>query len=795
MIKHLIGFTLKQLSKQRLVSAINLFGLATAMGVCLMIFLYVYHELSFDRFHADARNINRLGTSINIQGNIQEFPFTSPAIGPDLLETFPEITAMARLSHQNEINIWINERHVSVNQTFYADSTFFDVFSFKLLSGNPRKALADPFSIVLTRSLANDLFPDQEAIGKIVRINDIEQRFTVSGVAANSPDNSHIAFQALISFETLKDLVRARFNDWDANIAYYTYVVAAPGTDMESLSEKTANLIYEKVNHKFEGMGITISLDYLPILKIRLHSPYSNEIKESGTARKVMLFSLIAIFVLFIAGFNYVNLSIAHSGKRAREVGMRKVLGAHNQLLRKQFYMETLFFTAISFLGALFIAELALPAFNHILDVNLKLLATPWWFFVLAILIFVVFFGFSAGIYPAWYMTSFEPVKILKGEFWAKPGRFPVRNLLLLLQFIVSLVLIVCTLVIFLQIRFMQTKDYGYNYKNLLAIQVPNTSDGRFLRQAFEKHPWVKAQSIASTYPGGLTYMEGVIPQDAEPGFMSYKVWIDPDYFEALGIRLDQGSVFNSEGGLDAENVIVNQTFIRRSGWIDPLGKTIERSGVYYKVIGVIKDYHFQSLHKPVEPMMINVLEDPLSLPGRPFWLLLRYESEASALLISTLLQEWKSLFPQNTLAYYFVSDIVGAQYTEDRSFGRLFMAFTFLAIIIAMLGVMGLSSFAAQQRQKETGIRKVLGATNRGILLKLAAEYLIWIALAAIVALPLAYWFMEKWLAGFAYAISFPWWTMAVSLVGMTMIALFIVISQAWATTRINPAEVLKTE
>jgi len=795
MVNHFFQFAIRHLTKFKSASAINLFGLATAMATCLIIFLFVHHELSFDRFHENADSLYRLGTSINIQGKIQNEPVSSPAVGPDLLNVFPEIKAMARLSSQQEINIWQNDRYTNVKQVFYADSNFFQVFSFKLISGNPQKALADPFSIVLTESLARDLFPDHQAIGKTVRINDIEQIFSITGVAADSPDNSHLEFEALLSFESLKHLIHSNYNDWDANIGFFTYLVITPGTDMNSLQEKTESLCYEKVNHKFEGMGVAMGLDYFPVTKIRMHSPYTTEIKESGTARKVMLFSLIALFVLFIAGFNYVNLTIARSGKRAREVGMRKVLGAHNQLLRKQFYFETLFFTGLSFLVALLFAEIALPAFNQVLGVNLNLLQTPWWFYFSALIVFVGFFGFLAGTYPAWYMTLFEPVKILKGEFWSKPSHFPVRNLLLLIQFVISLGLIVCTMVIFLQIRFMQTKDYGYDHKNLLAVQVSNINDGKALQQVFEKYPWVKTQSIASTYPGGLTYMEGVVPQDAEPGFMSYKIWIGPDYFQTMGIKLQQGSAFLSDRGLDAENAIVNQTFVRRSGWTDPLGKTIERNGASYKVIGVIEDYHFQSLHKAVEPIMINVFEDPLSPPSSSFWLLLRHEEEASGISTSTLLAEWRSLFPEKTLTYYFVSDIVGAQYTEDRSFGRLFMAFTFLAIIIAMLGIMGLSSFAGQQRQKEIGIRKVLGASSQGILLKMAAEYLGWIALSAIVALPLAYWLMEKWLAGYAYAISFPWWTMALSLAAMTLAALLIVVSQTWSTTRVNPAQILKTE
>lgn len=794
MYAHYLHIAGRQLKNSRSAAAINLFGLATAMAICLMIFLYVNRELSFDRFHENSENIYRLGLTINIQGEIQKEPYSSPAMGPDLLEIFPEITGMVRLSNQI-INIWQEDRYTNVQQSFFADNSFFEVFSFTLLRGSQKTALSEPFSLVITESLAERLFPGQDALGMMVRINDYDNRFTITGIAADCPNNSHIQFEALLSFATHLQGNRRNLTEWDANIGYYTYLLLSGDSDMEALLEKTAALTYEKVNHKFEGMGVSIDLHYFPMVNIRLYGDYSGEMQETGTIGRVWLFSVIALFVLFIAGFNYVNLTIARSGRRAREIGMRKVLGAHNQLLRKQFYMETLFFTAISFLLALLLTEIALPAFNLILNVQLSLLETPWWVFLIGFLVFVGLFGFLAGIYPAWYMTSFEPVKILKGEFWSKPGRFQPRNLLLMIQFIVSMGLIVCTMVILLQIRFMQTKDYGFDYSHLLAVQVSTREDARLLKQAFENYPWVSSQSLASGFPGGgTTYMEGIVPQDAEPGFMSFRVWVDQNYFNTLNLKLADGRLFESDGGLETENVIINKTLGRRAGWTESLGKTIERSGVTYRVSGIVEDFHYQSLHHVVEPILINVIDDmPEFLSS--FWLIIRFESDASHLVTETLLKEWKAHFPANTLTYNYVSELVGAHYTEDRSFGRLFLAFTMLAIIIAMLGIMGLSSLAARQRQKETGIRKVLGASSQSLVLKMSLEYLKWIVISALIALPMAYWLMERWLKGFAYAIDFPWWTMAASLAGLTLTALLIVISQTWATTRVNPAEVLKTE
>lgn len=757
------------------------------MAVGIMIFIFVHRELSFDRFHQQAKNIYRVNLKIDIQGEIQNSPNTSAAMGPDLMNYFAEITDFTRLSNHQKVSVLKDDQQVVVKQTLFADSNFFAVFDFEMISGNPQTALTEPYTVVLTKKLASKLFDEENPIGQLIQLDDNKNLYKVTAIAADCPPNSHIQFEMLKSYAT-----QMKGEDgWDSNFNLYTYLVLAEGTDVESLVKKTEELAYEKVNYKFEGMGINLQLSYFPLTSIRLHSLLNYEMTETNTMNKVLLFSLVGLFIMFIAGFNYVNLTIARSGKRAREIGMRKILGANRLILNKQFYIETTLLMVASFVVSLLMAELLLPLFNRLLNISLMLHEVPWWVFLISILLFILFFSLLAGAYPVWFMGSFQPVKILKGEFWKKPGKFQPRNLLLLLQFIISIGLIISTLVIFMQIRYFQTKDKGFNPHNLIAIQLENPDDAFLFRDAMEAYPWTIEQTIASAFPGSPTYMEGTIPENKGGFIMAHRLWADQHYFSSLQIGLQQGRLFTGNDGLERENVLINNALLQQTGWIDPLGKTIECNGANYVVVGILEDYNIKSLHHKVEPLMVTVLGDY----QKTCWLLIRYHSPKTAEMLLTIQDEWGNHFPGNTFRYHFINDLLQNEYATDRSFGRLFLALTILAIIIAMLGILGLSSFAAQQRKKEFGIRKVLGASATSMLTSLLIDFLKWIVLATFVALPLTYWLMQGWLSKFAYSIDFPWWTTAVALCCMILILIVIILVQTINVSRTNPVQALKAE
>ncbi len=797
MFKHYLITALKVSRRHPLFSLINFFGLATAIAVCLMIFLYVHRELTFDRFHENAEDIYRISLHMNIQGEVMDEPVSSHAMGPDILQEFPEVIEMTRLSHWYEpVTIWQDDdRYMSVEYGLYAESTFFDMFSFRLLRGNTKTALEDPYSLVLSETLAHELFPHADPMGQVLRLGSRQQAYRITGIIEDCPSNSHIRYNLLRSYPSLLETSSANFYEWDANINAMTYVKLAPGSDVAQLKEKTKPLTYEKVNYKFEGMGVNIAIGYFPITDIRLHSPFGADMVETGTISKVWIFSAVALFVLFIAGFNYVNLTIAKSGKRAREVGLRKVLGANKLNLTRQFYTETLLITGISFILGLLLVEFSMPLFNHTLGTQLSLADTPWWSWVVILFIFVGVFGMLAGLYPAWFMAAFQPVKILKGEFWNKPGRFQPRNLLLLIQFMVSMALIVCTLVVTLQIRHLYNRDLGFNSKGLVVIETDTYEEATLLLNALEGYPWVRNQAAGSSFPGGNIYMEGVEIQGMEPGIMTSRIWTDYNYKDAMGLQMYEGHWFSGDGEFEAENVIVNQAFVRKTGWDDPIGKTVGRGGYEYRVIGVLQDFHYQSLHHEIEPLMVNILSSRPNYLERPYWVVSDYSDINESEVVPAIGDVWKDLFPNKALSYHFLSEHLQMQYVNERSFGRLFMGFTILAIIIAMLGVLGLSSFMAQQKQKEMGIRKVLGASLISILSGMASGFVKWVLVAAIIALPLAYWYMEKWLAEFAYAIDFPSWTLLAAAVAMLILSMSIVIFQSYRAANTSPVESLACE
>ncbi len=795
MLRHYIKNAYRQYKNNLSFSLINIFGLAAAMAVCFIIFLFASHELSFDRFHEKSSGIYRINNELITPGQVINAPITSAPIGPDLAEQLPEILSATRLQTGGDISIFRDEEYYIFNNPIVADENFFKMFSFKLLKGNPATAFSEPRSVVINKETANTLFPDGEsAVGQPIRLND-EDGWIITGVIENCPENSHIQYDILTSFATL-EAIGQNVYEWDAYISFNTYVELAGGTDMKALNEKTKKIAWERFNERFEQFGAKMILNYVPITDIRLHSNLNYEMIETGTISKVRWFLLIALFILFIAGFNYVNLTIASSNKRAKETGLRKVVGANKPMIRNQFFFETIVIAGISFLLSLVIAELLMPQFNTLLAVSLSLATTPLWVYGLAFLIFVVFFGIAAGIYPAFYMAKFQPALILKGNTWVKPGSFPLRKLLLAMQFIVSVGLIICTLVVYLQLNFFRTQDYGFDHDNLLAMRVggqTNDKDSELLKQGLVSYPWVESISRCSSFPGIMEYQEGFEFEDSPNPMIVHHMQADRYYFETLKASLVDGRFFNAEDGTELESAVINQELARRVGWTDPVGKILTRSERNYRVIGVAKDYHFESFHNPVAPLVITALGH--RLPYTAYWVLIRHNRDASAQVIPTIEKEWKSLFPDRAIHYGFISQIMGDYYEVENNFGKLFLIFSSLAIIIAMLGVLGLSALSARQRMKEIAVRKVLGASDHDIVRKFSYEYLALIFIAAFIAIPFSYYLMDKWLAGFSYSISFPYWTFAAALIISGAICLLIVTIQSLKAISRNPVDTLKVE
>lgn len=794
MLQHFLKTALRQFQKNRITGLINIFGLAAAMSVCIIIFLFISNELNYDKFHHNHGSIHRLNMKILNQGNVMNIPLSSGAMAPDLYEAMPEVTDYLRMSQAGTRRIFKDGNHFTIENVLIADTNFFDFFGFQLLEGNPQQVLAEPRSVVLTRKTADILFPNDESpLGKTLRIND-RDGWMVTGVAENPPVNSHIQFNALTS---MVDLVQqgAVLNRWDAHISYYSYVRLTESTNIDVLNEKTEELAWEKVNQHIEAHGGRLDLEYFPADNIRMYSDLTHELGETGTYTRTKWFAIIALFILFVAGFNYVNLTIATSGRRAKETGLKKVVGAENQLIRKQFFTETLLSTALSFILAMLMAELLLPLFNQILNTQLSLFAASWWFFPLALIIFVFFFGFLAGIYPAFFMARLQPAKILKGNFVNPAGNISLRRVLLTLQFVISVGLIICTLVVFLQLYFFRNQSYGFEQHNLIALGFEGEhrrQDAQLLAENLTVYPWITQKSIATAFPGEMNYREGFELEGSDQSLLISHMQADRHFLETLGARMQQGRFFLQEDGLELENVIVNQELVRRAGWDNPIGKTLYRNQTY-RVVGVMEDFHFESFHQPVTPLVISALGNSMS--GYGLWLLVRFDERNASQALPVIQQEWEKVFPERTIYLHFVDQVMGEYYRVERNFGLMFLVFSALTIVIAMLGVLGLAMLSTRQRMKEVAVRRVLGASVLHIFKKFSVEYVVLIFVAAVLAVPLAYYFMESWLAGFAYAISFPHWTVIAALLITTGISMAIIAVQTLKAGRMNPSVTLKYE
>ncbi len=794
MYKHYIKTFYQQVKNNRSLFFINIFGLAIAMAVCFVIFLYAYNEFSFDAFHKKSDNLYRINLEMEDQGRIFSVPATSAPIGPDLKEEIPEVKSYTRIAPGPNVSILKGEEHFNFSNNFAVENNFFDFFSFELIKGNPATVFKEPYSIVLSKKVAEILFPgNTNPVGKTLKIND-RDGWKVTGIVESCPPNTHLRYDVLTSYATIES-TRHALTHWAENISVFTYVELTDGFDKKSLDTKTKEVTWEKANKVLEPMGAKMTLNYFPITDIRLRSDLKHEFIETGTIAKVRWFLLIAIFILFIAGFNYVNLTIASSSKRAKETGLRKVIGADKRLIRKQIFTETLLLTALSFFIALLIAELILPQFNLLLGTELTLITTPWWIFGLSFFVFVIFFGTAASIYPAVYMAKFQPVDILKGNIWIRPGSFSLRKFLLTFQFVVSVGLIICTLVVYLQLNFFRTHDYGFDFNNLIAVKVSNTYDrnAELLKQQLSNYPWVESISTASAFPGMMVSQEGFILEGSDNVQLAHYLQADRNFFETLKASIDQGRFFQREDGVELEHVVVNQELVSLAGWNNPIGKIIDRGYRKYKVVGVAKDFHFESFHNPVAPLIITSIGHQLSY--QPHWVMLRYKPEAASEVLPAIHEEWEKLLPDKTIHYEYVNQVMGEYYETENNFGMLFLIFTILAIIIAMLGVLGLSALSARQRMKEIAIRKVLGASIQGLIRKFSVEYLILVFIAAVIAIPFAYYLMDEWLAGFVYSISFPYWTLIASIIIVGAVCMLIASMQSLKATNQNPVNTLKVE
>jgi putative ABC transport system permease protein len=780
-------------------SFINLIGLAVGIACCLLIFLFVQDELSFDRFHGNADRLYRLNKVFTPQtGGTELHAISSGRMGPAMVEDFPEVERCVRmLPWFSDIRMTRDEKTLKVADVVIADSSFFDVFDFKLLRGDPKTALEKPLSIVLSETTARNFFGEESPIGKTIQgLQD--QLYTVTGIAADAPPNSHLRYNALISWSStvpgVGPLNMAWLNNWLTQAAY-TYLLLKPGADPVALEQKFPDFMQRYFAEKAGPYHLYLQ----PFTEIYLKSGnilFSRNLRL-GSFTSVYVFSAVAAFILLIACVNFMNLSTARASRRAKEVGVRKVLGASRRRLARQFLGESLMFSLFTTALAVALVAIALPSFNAFAGKNLapNLWRNPALLFGLPLLALLV--GFLSGSYPAFMLSRFQAARIIKGVWTKAPHSDAPRKILVTAQFAIAIALIAGTAVIYRQMAFTQEKNLGFVKEQVVVLPIGDTRiSGQFeaFKTALLRNPNIRAAAGSNSVPSQDMMSFGIRPE-GKPETEDWTVATirvdDYDLLKTYGMEMAAGRYFSADFSTDAANgVVINETLAKSLGWKEPVGKKLDVPGEVAdgRVIGVVKDFHMKSLHFPVEPLL-------LYFAPRHGFLAVRLAARDVPATVDFLRKTWQRFDARDPFDYFFLDERFAHLYAVERRLMRTVGLFSMLAIFIAGLGLFGLAAFAAEQRTKEIGIRKVVGASVSGLILLFSREFLKWVLAANLIAWPVVYFVMRRWLQNFAYRTSIGVGTFFLS-AGLALLIAFLTVSyQSVKAALADPVKAIRYE
>lgn len=788
MFKNYFLMAFRNLKKHRAYTLINVFGLALGLSATILILLYLQFEISYDRFHENADSIYRVCVRHLREGiSEEETHVFTPPIGPDMKKDFPEVEDFVRMSTLRTAYLNVNNRAFKVDHVRYISPSLFDVFSFRLKSGNSRTALVDPFSIVLSKQTAERIFGSKNAIGEMIQIGP-EDLYKVTGIVENPPSNSSIQFDALISFETLY----ARpimWMGWNGGNQIITYVKLKENASASSVEQKFPDFLWRNINESIAQYGWKREAYLQPLKKIHFYYDPS-----SRTAlMNFYTFSAVAIFILLIACINFVNLTTARAARRAREVGIRKVIGAHRGNLIRQFFGESMVMTIIAFTAGIGVAFILTPAYNHLLNKELNPFELLNFISIFGFLFLILLVGFASGIYPAFYLSSFQPVKTLKGVLDSASGKKKFRSVLVVFQFMISVALIICTLLIRNQLSYIKKAELGYNKENMVIIPLADQdlrTKTEEMGDALLSQPGIVQVAASSEVPHNGFTSNGYIPEGYANSIMIHALDVDEHFLETYGIDLLKGRNFSKEFAADKDAYLINEALAKQLGWDDPLGKTIRRNEDR-KVIGVVKDFQFATLHNKIEPLLIT------NTPWKNEFDFLSIKINTNDIrgTLASIEKVYKRFSPLIPFEYFFLDDAFDRLYKSEERFEKIFQYFSLLAICIALLGLFSLQAYSAQRKSKEIGIRKVLGASTPQILSLFSRETIVLLIVANAVACPVALFVIQRWLGNFAYRSSISVWAFVLALVG-SMAAAFLTISyQSMKAALKKPADELRSE
>jgi putative ABC transport system permease protein len=818
MIKNYLKIAWRSLMKNKIFSFINIFGLSVGLTCCMLITIFLYHEVSYDKYHKHIDQLYQLGTIFIGDGKESKTPNTPAPMAAAMQKEFPEITGTARLMALfAEDKTLLQYRPANEEpKSFYekkgymADPSFFTLFNYHFIEGNPATALQEPNTLVLNEEIAKKFFGNQPALNKVIHINSNtngEFDFRVTGVYRPSVKPTQIDARFFLSIPggNMEQFINQQ-TDMVSNNMFGTFLLLKPGSDAQKLEAKFPAFVDKYLGTGLKAAGFYKKQFLVAVKDLHLYTGMSNDISTSGTVSKTYLYILgsIALFTLLIACINFMNLSTARSSKRSAEVGVRKVLGARRRSLVNQFMGESLLMSMIAFLIALGITQLLLPAFSHISGKNLSFHLSQQWFILVGFLILSIITGLLAGTYPAFYLSSFQPVKVLKGRLTNSLSAIALRKGLVIFQFIISVVLIIASVVIMNQMNYLRSTDLGFAKDQQIVIPLRSTTAKNIyasLKNEIKNNPRVQNVGATLFYPGivnpsdmGL-YKEGKTVNDAADVHTN---WVDESLLQTLGITAIAGRLFSKEFPGDTNNrMILNEAAIRKMGFSSPqeaIGGKVKfdwRGESYsWTIIGVVRDFHFQDLHVPIEPYGFQ-------LNNRPYYNYIIVHAKASdiAPLLSSVTASWRKLNPNEPFEYSFLDEDFQKNYEAEDRLASIVGYFTVIAILISCLGLFGLATFSAEQRTKEIGVRKVLGASVTGIVALLSKDFLKLVAISIVVASPLAWWVMHKWLQDFAYRINISWMVFLVTSVLALLIALITISFQAIRAAIANPVKSLRTE
>ncbi len=798
MFKNNLKIAVRNLLKNKVISFINITGLAVGMGLCLLMLMYAATEFSYDNYHTNGNRIYRVTAEWGSEGSKMNFAGVMPAVAPALNEEVPEVEFAARIKRNNTLNIKVNEKNEYPEENFYySDNEILKIFPLSLIEGNVNAALAEPYSVILTKSLSQKYFGDKEPLGKIIQIEDIP--FTVTGLLPDTPENTHFQYSALMSYSTLNAEGSYSEFPWSSWGSDLTYVLLKPNASIKECSGKLRQIFERNVPENFAQKMI---LDFQPLSEIHWDNSLRSDIGPKGNKLYAYIFLIAAILVLLIACFNFMNLSTAKFMDRAREVGVRKVVGAGKFQIILQFLTESVLTASISIIVGIFLYEYFSDTVYSFMGFDSLAYPGQSAFFYIVVIGMLMVVGIAAGSYPALLFSKFKPVKIMRGKLSTGRRKISFRDLSVVLQFTISVVLICSALVIYQQLDYMKNSDLGFDKKNIIfgfmPFNIPNRSEKyEVLKNELLKNQNFTNVSAGYTIPGvNSQFQMSVKLKDADENdnITIQAIPADFDFLNLLKIKLLKGRDFSNKFSTDAsEGIILNKTAAAALSLKEPLGKTLMVPfGETYKdmnVIGVIEDFHFKSLHNKIAPAMILIHPDYYSLIAA------RYKPGSEADVIKYFSEKWESVFPGSKLDYRFVEDQYYQNYSTEEKAGKLIILFTVLALFISCLGLFGLVSYILTTKVKEIGIRKVLGASVYSIVNLISKEFALWIFIAVIIATPAAYYFMNIWLEDFAYRIEINYTVFAAAASMVFGVAFITIIYQSVKSAYANPVDSLRQE